>query len=163
MSDAKQAARTGSHTGDAHPSTVAFSVLLRGALPPTVVAGVVTAAIIWAMNGTQAGVSALIGVVITVAFFASGLLVMSRVVVDTGNPMLFMAVGMAVYFAQVIALFGVLWVGKSSASFDTRAAGIAILVCVLVWQAAQMRAWRRARVPVYDNAGSGTGSTGGPA
>lgn len=141
-------------TDDGHPSTVAFAVLLRGALPPTVVAGLVTAAVIWVLNDTRAGVSALVGVVIAVAFFASGLLVMSRVVVDTGNPMLFMAVGMATYFAQVILLLGVLIVARGIESFDSVAAGIAILVCVLVWQVAQVRSWRRARIPVYDDPAS---------
>lgn len=132
------------------PRTVAFSVLLRGALPPTVVAGLLTSVVILLASGSRAGVGALVGAAIAVAFFASGLLAVSRLVTDTGNPMLFMAVGMAVYFAQVIVLLGVLVVARQIEGFDSRAAGIAMLVCVLVWQAAQMRAWRRARVPVYD-------------
>ncbi|RKT77351.1 hypothetical protein DFJ68_0772 [Terracoccus luteus] len=135
---------------EAQAAPIAFSVILRGALPVTVVAGLVTAVVIALVSGLSAGVAALIGVVIAVVFFASGVLIVSRVVVDTSNPVLFMAVGMAVYLAQIIVMFGVLLVARQVQSFDSVAAGIAILVCVVVWQAAQMRAWRRARVPVYD-------------
>lgn len=145
---------TASHTPTSPGANVAFSVLLRGALPPTVVAGAVTALVIGIVNGLPAGIAALIGVALVLAFFTSGLIAVSKVVVDTGNPMLFMAVGMAVYLAQIIVLFGVLVLAKRIESFDTRSAGIAMLVCVVVWQAAQMRAWRKARVPVYDEPGA---------
>lgn len=138
-------------TSETSSATIAFSVLLRGALPPTVATGLLAAVVLGLVNGPVGGVSALVGATVVIAFFASGLLAVSRVVVDTGNPMLFMAVGMAVYFAQVLALFGVLVVAGQVESFDSRSAGIAMFVCVLVWQVAQMRAWRRARVPVYDN------------
>ena len=129
---------------------VAFSVLLRGALPPALVVGLLASLVVGVVSGPRAGVSGLVGVVIAVAFFASGLLVVSRVVVDTANPMLFMAVGMAVYFAQVLALLGVLLLATAVDVFDTRSAGIVVLVTVVAWEAAQLRAWRHARVPIYD-------------
>lgn len=127
-----------------------FHVVLRGALVPTAVAGVLASAVLWALRGPDGGVSALVGVAIGLVFFASGLFIVGRFVRDTTEPMLFMAVGMAVYFAQVLVLLGVLVLARRIDSFDSYAAGIALLVCVLVWQGAQMRAWRRAKVPVYD-------------
>lgn len=139
--------RNGSRTNN-----VAFSVLLRGALPPTLVAGVLATIVIAIASGPRAGVSAAIGVAIVVGFFASGLLVVSRFVTDTANAMLFMAVGMAVYLAQVIVLLVVLIISLEVQAFDSRAAGVAMLVAIIVWQVAQMRAWRRARVPIYDEA-----------
>ncbi len=133
------------------PRSAAFSVLLRGALPPAVVVGVIASLVVGAVSGPRAGASGVVGVVIAVAFFASGLLAVSRLVVDTGNPMLFMAVGMAVYFAQVLALLGVLVLATTIAVFDTQSAGIVVLATVIAWEVAQMRAWQRARVPIYDN------------
>ncbi len=130
---------------------VAFGVVLRGSVPPTVLSGGLAALVLALVRGPGGGLSALVGVVIAVAFFASGLLVMARIVDDTGNPLLFMAVGMATYFAQVIALFGVIVASGQVKAFDTVAAGIAILVCVVMWQVAQIRAWRRARLPIYDD------------
>ena len=56
-------------------------------------------------RGLDGGLSALVGVAIAIAFFASGLLLMDKLVRDR-DPMLFMAVGMAIYFAQVLLLLG---------------------------------------------------------
>ncbi len=138
---------------------VAFSVLLRGALPPASAAGLLSVGVLALTGGVGAALAGLVGVVIALAFFASGLVAVSRVVVDTANPVLFLSVGMAVYLAQVTALFVVLVVARQVEGFDSRSAGIAMLVTILVWQAAQMIAWRRARVPVYDapTADRGTG------
>ena len=132
-----------------------FHVVLRRALVPAGVAGVVTAIVLGLVRGVGGAVGGLAGVVIALAFFASGLLVVGRFVRDRAEPMLFMAVGMAVYFAQVLVLLGVLVVARRIDSFDSVAAGIAMLVTVLVWQAAQVLAWRRARVPVYDEPDAG--------
>ena len=127
-----------------------FDVVLRRALLPTAVAGVVTALVLTPFRGVAGLVAALVGVVIGTLFFASGLFIVGRFVRDNTQPALFMAVGMAVYFAQVIALLGVLVLARRIENFDSVAAGIALLVTVLVWQGAQMYAWRHARVPVYD-------------
>ena len=137
----QQSAQTGSYP---------FSATLRGSLVPTLVAGLLTAVVLGIVRGVDGGVSAVIGAFIAIAFFASGLLVMDKVVKDK-NPVLFMAVGMSVYFAQVLVLLGVLVVARRVESLDSRAAGIAMLVAVITWQVAQMRAWRNARVPVYDS------------
>jgi ATP synthase protein I len=129
-----------------------FDVVLRGALLPAAAAGLVTALVLTPFRGVAGLVAALVGVAIGLAFFASGLFVVGRFVRDNSQPALFMAVGMAVYFAQVMLLLGVLIVARRFESFDSVASGIALLVTVLVWQGAQMYAWRRARVPVYDEA-----------
>jgi hypothetical protein len=132
-----------------------FHVVLRRALVPAAAAGVVTAVVLGLVRGLGGAVAGVIGVVIALAFFASGLVMVGRFVRDRSNPMLFMAVGMAVYFAQVLVLLGVLVVARQVESFDSVAAGIAMLVTVLVWQGAQLLAWRHARVPVYDEPDTG--------
>lgn len=146
----QQSAQTGSYP---------FSATLRGSLVPAVVAGVLTSVVLGLARGLDGGLSALVGVGIAIAFFASGLLLMDKLVRDR-NPMLFMAVGMSVYLAQVLVLLGVLVLARRVDALDSRAAGIAMLVTVVVWQVAQMRAWRNARVPVYDTPAEGTGALG---
>lgn len=136
----QESARTGSYP---------FSATLRGSLVPALVAGAAAAVVLGLVRGIDGGVSALVGVAIAIAFFTSGLLLMDKLVRDR-NPLLFMAVGMSVYLAQVLVLLGVLVLARRVDSLDSRAAGIAMLVTVVVWQVAQMRAWRQARVPVYD-------------
>ncbi len=103
-----------------------FDVVLRGALLPTAVAGVVTALVLTPFRGGLGLVSALVGVAIGLVFFASGLFIVGRFVRDNTQPALFMAVGMAVYFAQVILLLGVLVVARQIETFDSLAAGIAL-------------------------------------
>ena len=135
-----------------------FRVVLHGALLPAGIVGLVATLVLWIVRGTDGGVSALGGVVVALAFFASGLVMMSRFV-KSADPMTFMAVGLATYFGQVIVLFGVLVLARQIDSLDAVAAGIAMLVVILVWQVAQVVAWRRARVPVYDEPTSDQGET----
>jgi hypothetical protein len=146
----QQSAQTGSYP---------FSATLRGSLVPALVAGALAAVVLGIARGAGGAVSALVGVAIAIAFFASGLLLMDKLVRDR-NPMLFMAVGMSVYLAQVLVLLGVLVLARRVDSLDSRAAGIAMLVTVVAWQLAQMRAWRQARVPVYDTPSNGFATPG---
>lgn len=144
-----QAGRTSMTQQTAPTGSNPFTVVLRGALLPAAVAGAVAAIALGLARGPAGGISAVVGALIALAFFVSGLVLMARLVKDN-NPLLFMAVGMSVYFAQVLVLLGVLIVARRVDALDSWAAGIAMLVVVIVWQAAQVLAWRRARVPVYD-------------
>ncbi|MGB5953440.1 MAG: hypothetical protein WBG57_13120 [Ornithinimicrobium sp.] len=126
-----------------------FTVMWRKSLPPAALAGALTAVVLGLVDGLGAAVSGLVGVFIALSFFVVALVVMSRLVTGR-DPMVFMAVGMSVYFGQVLVLLGVLIVARGIEALDMRAAGIAMLVAVVVWQIAQMRAWRSARVLVYD-------------
>jgi hypothetical protein len=130
------------------PGTV-LPAMLRQSFPPALGAGALAAVLVGVVQGWLPGLSAAVGVGIALAFFASGLVVMARFV-RSADPMLFMAVGMSVYCAQVLALLGVLVVARGQDTLDLRAAGLAMFVTVMVWQVAQIRAWRRARILVFD-------------
>src|SRR6476660_8040842 len=114
----------------AQPGSYPFSATLRGALVPTLVAGGVATVVLALTRGLDGGVSALVGVAIAVVFYGSGLLLMDKLVRDR-DPMLFMAVGLAIYFGQVLLLLGVLVVAGRIESLDSWAAGVAMLVAVL--------------------------------
>jgi ATP synthase protein I len=90
-----------------------------------------------------------IGLVVSIGFFASGMFLLSRLVRST-NPQAFFAVAMSVYLGQVIALLLVIIAFKDAPWVDGVALGVVALVVTIVWQAAAMRALRRARVLVYD-------------
>lgn len=77
------------------------------------------------------------------------------------NPMTFMAVAMAIYLAQVIVLLGFLIAFFEAAWLDGVAFGIVVLVITVAWQIFLFRAWRRARLPVYDET-SDPGAAGRP-
>ena len=96
----------------------------------------------------------LIGLVVSIGFFASGMFLLSRLVRDA-SPHAFFAVAMTVYLGQVIALLLVILAFKDADWVDGVALGVVALVVTLVWQVFAMLALRRARVPVYDTPASG--------
>ena len=128
-----------------------FGAMLRGALLPSVLAGLLTVVVLVAVRGVDALAGALIGLVVAVAFFASGMFLLSRLV-RSASPHAFFAVAMAVYLGQVIVLLLVIIAFKDAAWVDGTALGVVALVVTIVWQGAAMVALRRARVPVYDEA-----------
>ncbi len=138
----------------------AFRVMVRGAFVPSTVAGLLAALGFLVVSGPGSGLSALFGVLVAVAFFASGFLLMARMVREA-SPMLFMAAALSVYMGQMIVLLLVFMGSRSIEGLDGVAVGVSILVVALVWQGASMLAWRRARNPVYDTTSeSGTLSPG---
>ena len=138
-----------------HPGAP-FGAMLRGALLPSTVAGAlaVVAVVLW-RGGSDAVAGGLIGLVVAVGFFASGMFLLSRLV-RSASPHAFFAVAMAVYLGQVIVLLLVIMAFKDAPTVDGVSLGVVALVVTLVWQVFAMRALRRARVPVYDpSAGPG--------
>jgi ATP synthase protein I len=123
--------------------------MLRGALLPSVLAGLLTVALLVAVRGVDALAGALIGLVVAVAFFASGMFLLSRLV-RSASPTAFFAVAMAVYFGQIIFLLLVIIAFIDAAWVDGVALGLVVLVVTLVWQVFAMIALRKARIPVYD-------------
>ncbi|GAA4400575.1 hypothetical protein GCM10023168_09470 [Fodinibacter luteus] len=136
-----------------------FGAMLRGALLPSVVAGLVAVVAVVLVRGGDALAGAVIGLVVAVGFFASGMFLLSRLVRDA-SPHAFFAVAMAVYLGQVLGLLFVIIAFKDAGWVDGPALGIVALVVTLVWQVFAMRALRRARVPVYDRPADDPASRG---
>lgn len=126
-----------------------FGAMLRGALLPSFVGGLVAVAGVVLWRGVEALAGGLLGLVVAVGFFASGMFLLSRLV-RSASPHAFFAVAMAVYLGQVIALLLVIIGFRDAAWVDGPALGVVALVVTLVWQAFAMTALRRARIPVYD-------------
>lgn len=143
---------------DAAPHAgVPFAVMLRGALLPALLGGGLAWIVValW-RGGADAVAGGFLGLVVSVGFFASGMLLMSRLV-RSANPHAFFAVGMAVYLGQVIALLLVIMAFKDADWVDGPSLGWVALVVTIVWQAFAMRALRRARIPVYDEPSASAG------
>jgi len=135
-----------------------FGAMLRGALLPSVLAGLLTVVVLVAVRGGDALAGALIGLVVSIGFFASGMFLLSRLVRDA-SPHAFFAVAMAVYLGQVIVLLLVIMAFKDADWVDGVALGLVALVVTLVWQVFAMIALRRARIPLYDEPSDGPGGT----
>ena len=128
-----------------------FGVMLRGALVPSVLAGLLAAVVLVGVRGVDALAGALIGLVVSVAFFASGMFLLSRLV-RSASPHAFVAVALAVYLGQVLVLLLVIIAFKDADWVDGVALGLVALVVTVAWQVFAMLALRRARIPVYDTA-----------
>jgi ATP synthase protein I len=145
---------------DPTPSPVAqagapFAVMLRGALVPSLAAGAVTVVVLTVVRGSEALAGGVLGLVVSVLFYASGMFMLSRLVRST-SPHAFFAVAMAVYLAQVIALLLFIIVFRGADWVDGFALGVTALVVTLAWQLFAMRALRRAPMPVYDDPAPGS-------
>lgn len=129
-----------------------FGVMLRGALVPSLIVGAVSVVAMLVWRGTGALAGSLLGLAVSVGFFAAGMFLLSRLV-RTASPGAFFAVAMTVYFGQVIALLLFMIAFLERPWVDGRALGIVALVVTVAWQIFAMRAFRQARIPVYDTHG----------
>ncbi len=131
-----------------------FAVMLRGALVPSLVAGLLTLVGLVVLRGVDALAGAALGLAVSVLFFASGMFLLSRLV-RSASPHAFFAVAMAVYLGQVLALLLFIIAFRDRDWVDGFALGVTALVVTIVWQAFAMRALRRGRLPVYDEPQTG--------
>ncbi|MEO8518666.1 MAG: hypothetical protein ABI438_05755 [Dermatophilaceae bacterium] len=138
----------GRSQGSLRSSGSPFAAMLRGTVIPMAFAAPVIVLGFWVARQTRGGLSALLGVCVAVAFFASGLYVMKRV--TNANPLSVLAGALAVYLGQVIFLGLVIVLLSGAHWLDGTAFGLSILAVALVWQLAQIRAFLQMRQPVYD-------------
>jgi ATP synthase protein I len=131
--------------------TSPFAALRGAGVTPMIATVPVIVLVFWLTRQSAGGLAALLGAVIAIAFFTSGLYVVSRVA--NANPLASLPVALAVYFAQVIFL-GVVIVSLSGADWlDHQAFGLSVLAVALIWQLSQVLAFRKLRKPVYDEPG----------
>ena len=133
------------------------SIVVKAAIP-TVLVGVIAVVIAGLLRGTQGLVGALLGSVIVVAFFAAGQLILEAVM--KRNPTVAMTVAMLMYLVKIGILFILLMAFKNTKAFDTKIFALTILVCTLVWTAAEVWAFGSAKV-LYVEPGSGPDITSG--
>ena len=126
-----------------------FAVMLRGALVPASAVGLATVVGLTLVRGSDALAGALMGLVVSVLFYASGMFLLSRLV-RSASPHAFFAVAMTVYLGQVIALLLFFIAFRDAAWVDGFALGVTALVVTIAWQAFAYRAMRTTRLPVYD-------------
>ncbi|NAZ82547.1 hypothetical protein GTR02_12020 [Kineococcus sp. R8] len=129
----------------------AFGILLRRAAVPTSAVVVVCSVVALVWQGASAGLSALLGGAIVVAFFGLRLVVMRRVAMS--SPHLVMMTAMVVYSVKVILLGLALILLTRVAWIDARALGFTVIIGAVVWLAFELRGFVTMRIPVFMDAG----------
>jgi ATP synthase protein I len=125
--------------------------LLRGALPPALVAGAVATIGAGVLVGGRGVTGGLLGLVVVVLFSGTGLLAMRAV--QSQDPMIVMTVAMGSYALRIV-LFGVaimlLGALDTDGWLNRMAFVVSVLLSVAAWIAGEIRAYTKLRIPVYD-------------
>ncbi|MFI1968823.1 hypothetical protein BLA24_24435 [Streptomyces cinnamoneus] len=111
---------------------------------PTAVAGVVAVAAGFVLAGGKGAIGAAVGTAVAGGVMAMGLFVLQRTA--KSFPHLFQAMGLVLYVTQFLISAVVLAVFRDTSLFNTRAFAFALLGAVLVWTAAQTRAYMKAKI-----------------
>ncbi len=124
-----------------------FTDLLRGSAVPTLAVGAL-GVLAGLPFGTAAAVSAGIGALLVVTFFALSLLVMR----NTAHrpPQVVMGLVLASYTAKLLGLLVALVLLRQVDFISPRVLGISTICCTIVWLGCELRAFSRLRVPVTD-------------
>jgi hypothetical protein len=125
----------------------AFAQLLRGSLPPTLVAGVVCV-LVGLFSSPKAAWSAAIGAALVVFFFTLTLLAM-RYTAHLA-PTMVMVVVMLTYTFKVLVLAVTLFALRDVTWASGYAIGVSVTVCAVVWLFFEMRAYRHLRIFAFD-------------
>ena len=133
------------HSSDLSSSSLQ---LIRKAAIPTIVAGILAVAVGGVVKGSAGAIGALIGGAIVVVFFTIGQVVLNNVI--KSNPSMAMSVAMLMYLVKVAVLFALMLAFKHTTAFNTKVFASTILLCTLVWTAAEMWAFSTGKVLYVD-------------
>lgn len=124
------------------------AAVLRGALVPTAVVGVLAVVVAAVAAGTKGALGALFGALVVVAFFTISLVVVGRA--SRVSPYAAMNAAILTYLVKIGVLFGLIVAFQDTTAFDTKAFGLTIIVCTLVWTAFEVRAFSRLKILYVD-------------
>jgi ATP synthase protein I len=113
-----------------------YAQIVRRSAVVAAVAAIVMAALGFALGGSKGLIGAAIGVVVVAFFFGISVLVVSRAA--RVSPQAMMAAALGTYLVKILILIVVFGELQNTAAFNPKAFGLTVLVCVLVYSAAQV-------------------------
>lgn len=133
------------------PATIDALVLKRAGIL-TVVAGAIITVISAFIAGSAGVIGAIFATVVVVVFFTAGQLTLGKVL--RTNPELAMSVALVIYLAKIGILFVLIILFADTTLFDTKVFAITVVLCTLVWTAAEVFIFARTKV-LYVDPGAG--------
>lgn len=124
------------------------AAVLRGAFVPTAVAGVVATVVAAVLGGGKGALGALIGTVVVLVFFTVSLVVVGRA--SRTSPYAAMNAAILTYLVKIGVLFLLIVAFADTTAFDTKAFGLTIVACTLVWTTFEVRAFSRLKMLYVD-------------
>jgi ATP synthase protein I len=129
------------------PATIDALVLKRAGILTVLAGGIIT--VISAFIAGSAGViGAIFATVVVVVFFTAGQLTLGKVL--RTNPELAMSVALVIYLAKIGILFVLIILFADTTLFDTKVFAITVVLCTLVWTAAEVFIFARTKVLYVD-------------
>ncbi|HEY5184923.1 MAG TPA: hypothetical protein VIM19_08505 [Actinomycetes bacterium] len=122
--------------------------ILRAALIPTVLVGVLAVVVAAFVGGGKAALGAALGVLVVVVFFTVGLVVVGRA--SRVSAYAAMNAAILTYLVKIGVLFALIVAFKDTTIFDTKAFGLTIVVCTLVWTGFEVRGFTRLQILYVD-------------
>ena len=133
------------------PATIDALVLKRAGIL-TVVAGAIITIISAIIAGSAGVIGAIFATVVVVIFFSAGQLTLGKVL--RTNPELAMSVALVIYLAKIGILFVLIILFADTTLFNTKVFAITVVICTLVWTAAEVWIFARTKV-LYVDPGAG--------
>ena len=129
------------------PTTLDALVLKRAGLL-TIAAGAIITVIAGLIVGSSGVIGAIFATVVVVVFFTAGQLTLGKVL--RTNPELAMSVALVIYLAKIGILFVLIILFADTTLFDTKVFAITVVLCTLVWTAAEVWIFARTKVLYVD-------------
>ena len=133
------------------PASIDALVLKRAGIL-TVVAGAIITVISAFISGSAGVIGAIFATVVVVVFFSAGQLTLGKVL--RTNPELAMSVALVIYLAKIGILFVLIILFSETTLFDTKVFAMTVVLCTLVWTAAEVWIFARTKV-LYVDPGAG--------
>lgn len=118
----------------------------------TVLAGAIITVISAFVSGSAGVIGAIFATVVVVVFFSAGQLTLGKVL--RTNPELAMSVALVIYLAKIGILFVLIILFSETTLFDTKVFAMTVVLCTLVWTAAEVWIFARTKV-LYVDPGAG--------
>ena len=133
------------------PATIDALVLKRAGLLTVLVGAVITVFAAF-ISGSAGIIGAIFATVVVVVFFSAGQLTLGKVL--RTNPELAMSVALVIYLAKIGILFVLIILFSDTTLFDTKVFAMTVVLCTLVWTAAEVWIFARTKV-LYVDPGAG--------
>jgi len=133
------------------PATIDALVLKRAGIL-TVVAGAIITVVSAIVAGSAGVIGAIFATVVVVILFSAGQLTLGKVL--RTNPELAMSVALVIYLAKIGILFVLIILFADTTLFNTKVFAITVVICTLVWTAAEVWIFARTKV-LYVDPGAG--------
>jgi len=113
-----------------------YATIVRRSAVVAAIAAFVMAALGFALGGSKGLIGAAIGVAVVACFFGISVFVVSRAA--RVSPQAMMVAGLGTYLVKILILIVIFGQLQNTTAFNPKSFGLTVLVCVLVYSAAQV-------------------------